>query len=129
MIGKIIYNLLTTDEVTAPLLNGRVYPVTLPQGLDSTTCVVYQRRMGNIIRCDGGTRIRTESATLWIMSNKYEKIQTIADRVEEIIKPLSGEMQGVYVQDAEVIEESDGFDEDMQLYFLEVVIEMTTIKD
>lgn len=129
MIGKIIYQLLTTDSVTSPILGNRVYPVSLPQNTSAINSVVYRRRMAAIVDCDGGARIRKESATLWIMSDVYETIQTISDRLHDIVMPLSGLVQGVEVMSADIVSEEDGFDDDLRVYFLEVVIEMNTIKN
>lgn len=129
MIGKIIYQLFTTDNTINDVLEGRVYPVTIPQGARAAESAVYQRKMSVTEKCDGGARIRTETATLWLMATEYATLQTLGERIEEIISPLQGTMQGVQVMSAEYLEDTDGFDEDLQLYFLEIGIEMTTIKN
>lgn len=129
MIGKIIYQLFTSDTTINNVLQGRVYPVTIPQGKRAAESAVYRRKMVVTEKCDGGARIRTENATVWLMATEYATLQALGERIEEIVNPLQGTMQGVQVMTAEYLEDTDGFDEDLQLYFLELEIEMTTIKN
>jgi len=129
MIGKIIYQLFTTDETMSDVLEGRVYPVTIPQGEQAHNSAVYQRRLLLTEECDGGAEIRTEHATVWLMSHQYATVQTLCERVNTIIKDLKGDIQGVTVMSAKRTEEQDGFDVELRLYFIEIELEILTIKN
>jgi hypothetical protein len=124
--GKAIFNILSTDLVTGPLLRNtgktpnqyRVYPAEKPQDDYANNSVVYatENMQGEPTK-DGSSQVDTKTVNVMSICNSVAEIDTLKEAVRNALEYKFGEYGGVKVDGCHLDDETSEFDEDVKKHF------------
>lgn len=124
MITDAVRALLVADSTLQSILNGKIYPIRVPQGKDPpcVACLIASNRPNH---CKNGTeRLDQLSFTVLIFSLKYSELSTISERIRTVLDGYEGVSEGkeigILFQD-----QYEQLDEDSKLFLNQMEFEVT----
>lgn len=124
--GKAIFNILSNDLVTGPLLRNtgktpnqyRVYPAERPQDDYVNFSVVYgTENMEGEPTKDGSSSVDTKTVNVMSICNSVAEIDTLKEAVRNALEYKFGTYGGVLVDGCHLDDEISEFDEDVKKHF------------
>lgn len=130
MTSKLIYSLLKNNTTLSAILEGRVYPLVIPQAEAIDNSAVYRHRieLDEQNSCDG-YEMFVETFWLYFHSSSYTTLTTLVTAFVDALPLLRGlSADGVKVSEAKRQTIDFDYEKDFRVFFSEIKIELTTSK-
>ena len=119
-IGKVIKNLLLSNEQLVNYIGDKVYPLIAD---NSTTYpfIIYRRSaiVNSSTKDDADESVNVE---IYIVSDTYEKSISIAEEVRKSVEHRKGKFEDLYIDDIIISDASESYEGDAFVQYLTITI-------
>ena len=120
-VGKVIYNLLSSNSALTTLMgSNKIYPSFAPDKTEFPFIVYRTRSADPIVTKNGIADNVVFVCYINIYSKKYDTLREISEIVKDTINNYVGTVDGVKVKRIGYLDEEEFFDFDIDIHFLEL---------
>ncbi|MEM7131172.1 MAG: hypothetical protein AAF702_32955 [Chloroflexota bacterium] len=120
-LGAIIWNRLTTYAPLVAINAKRVYPLLVPQRLQSGSAIAYQ--IISTVDTEGNNKLRETRLQVRCRNDTYDSAHSLASLVELALIGYADKDQSPQLLDTELLNKLDDYEEELQRYA--VIIDFT----
>lgn len=113
-LGAIIYNRLSTYAPLVTLNAKRVYPLVVPQRLQSGSAIAYQ--VISTVDVDGHNKLRESRLQVRCWQDTYDEAQTLASSVELALIGYADKDQSPQLLNTQLLNKLDDYEDDGERY-------------
>tara|TARA_R110002153_G_scaffold15270_1_gene54715 strand:+ start:7548 stop:7931 length:384 start_codon:yes stop_codon:yes gene_type:complete len=115
MIGKAIYEILSTDAEVSALISSRIYPAVLPMGIDFPAAV-YQVVSVNPTGVKAQVVQEDFVLDVLVADHTYDAAVSLGEKVKAALNRKKGVFAGITIQRCNYINKNDDYDKDNNLF-------------
>lgn len=113
-LGSILYNRLTTYSPLVALNDKRVYPLVVPQRIQSGSAIAYQ--IISTVDTDGDNKLRETRMQVRCRHDSYDDVHEVAALVELAMIGYADKDQTPSLLDVELLNKIDDYEDDLDRY-------------
>ena len=124
-IESATYTRLAAHAGVSALVSDRIYPQHLPQNT-TYPCVAYRRQDGNPVSLLGSdTSVMHTRIEIACFAVAYDAMINLADEIRQCWQRYSGTSDSVVIRDTFIVDISNDYEPDLELYEGTVIIKIT----